>query len=121
MELLDLKEVAKVELAISGVELVGKMDMESIDHFQKTNAGKTFFGEWNKITKKTANNNMDIDVAMIMRLAGSLISYKKTGKPVGFAFFKQFDPMDLVTKLTPIIVDLIAQNAPAAKSEEEKN
>ena len=49
-----------------------------------------------------------------------MVSDKKTGRVLGYKFFKDFDEMGVIKALQPIIEKLISEEMPEAKNASEK-
>ena len=111
MEKIHLGKKRIVELEIHGRKCVAVLDNYAIDHFQVTN-GKGLL----KAIEGIQNHN----ISSIIALLGSVIRDKKTNKPVGVNYFKQFDTMDIIYTLMPVLTELIPDNLPQAGNEKEK-
>ena len=117
MEVIQLRKKSVVELEINGEEFIATLDNYSIDHFQKTNkiGLLKFYENLNK-----AQETGRVDLTQILQLLGSLIRYKKTNKPVGVNFLNQFETMEVINMLTPVLNKVMGANLPKATDEEEK-
>ena len=111
MEKIHLGKKRIVELEINGRKCVATLDNYAIDHFQVTN-GKGLL----KDIEGIQNHN----ISSIIALLGSVIRDKKTNKPVGVNYFKQFDTMDIIYTLMPVLTELIPDNLPQADNAKEK-
>nr|DAG47427.1 MAG TPA: hypothetical protein [Caudoviricetes sp.] len=111
MEKIHLGKKRIVELEINGRKCVAALDNYAIDHFQVTNKKGLL-----KALEDIQNHNM----TSILTLLGSVIRDKKTNKPVGEKYFRQFDTMDIINSLMPVITELIPDNLPQAANEKEK-
>lgn len=111
MEKIHLGKKRIVELEINGKECIAALDNYAIDHFQVTNR-RGFL----KAIEGVQNHN----ITSIIALLGSIIRDKKTNKPLGEKYFKQFDTMDIVSSLLPVITELIPDNLPQAGNKKEK-
>ncbi|MDB1931672.1 hypothetical protein PMY12_14845 [Clostridium tertium] len=111
MEIINLANRREVEVLLNGKECVVSLALKNIDHFQEVN--KTALTEG---LEKMKNG----DLKMILKLIYSMISDKKTGKVLGAKFFKDFDEMNIIQALSPVITELINKEMPEAKSESEK-
>ena len=60
------------------------------------------------------------DLNIILKLIYSMVSDKKSGRILGYKFFKNFDEMEIVQALQPIILELLNKDMPEAKNETEK-
>ena len=49
-----------------------------------------------------------------------MVSDKKTGRILGYKFFKDFDELGIIQALQPIIERLISEEMPEAKTSSEK-
>lgn len=111
MEIINLANRREVEVLLNGKECVVSLALKNIDHFQESN--KTALTEG---LEKMKNG----DLKMILKLIYSMVSDKKTGKVLGDKFFKDFDEMNIIQALSPVITELINKEMPGAKSETEK-
>lgn len=101
-----------IELTINNKECVAALDNLAIDHFQRTNKIGLL-----KALEELKNYN----ITSILKLLGSCIREKKDNKILGYGYFKQFDSLETVTALMPVIKELFPDNLPEPKDESEKN
>lgn len=106
-----LKKKKVVLVDINNKKCVAALDDLAIDNFQRTNK----MGFLNAMKKAEEG-----DVLVIKRLLASLIRDKKSGQPLGMAYFNQFDNVEVLTYLSPILEELFPDNLPKAKNEDEK-
>ena len=103
MEIINLSNRKEVEVNINGNECIVSLSLKNINHFQES----TKIG----LTK---------DLNIILKLIYSMVSDKKTGRVLGYKFFKKFDEMETIEALQPIIMELLNKDMPEAKNESEK-
>lgn len=111
METIHLSKKKIVELNLNGMECQAILDNRTIEHFQKTN--KTGFIKALEALEKD-------DITVISKLLGSLIREKATGRILGYKYFTQYDAMDILTYLSPILKEIFPQNMPEARDDNEK-
>lgn len=100
-----------VELDICGEPFIATIDMKTVIHY-KTKNKKPFLASMQGIG--------DLDEVEIIKLLGSVIRKDEKSDPVGYEFFKEFNPLAVVENLTPILVTVMGGNMPEAENEEEK-
>ena len=100
-----------LELDINGEEYIATVDIKTVSHYKQVNK-ESFL----QATQKVA----ELDEVVIMKLLGSIIRKSDKANPVGFNFFKDFNPMAVVEHFTPVLVEVLGVNMPEAKDEEEK-
>lgn len=100
-----------VELTINDMECVAVLDNYSIDHFQKNNK-KGLLSALEDMKKE--------NITVIIQLLGSMIREKKSGRIIGTGYLKQFDTFDIISNLTPVLIELFPDNLPEASSKSEK-
>lgn len=111
MEIINLANRKEVEVNINGRECIMSLALKNISHFQENN----------KIGLQSALEKMQQgDLEMILKLIYSIVSDKKTGRVLGAKFFKEFDELEIIEALTPIMEKLLDKEMPKAKSEAEK-
>ncbi|MDU5262524.1 MAG: hypothetical protein E6176_08860 [Clostridium celatum] len=111
MEIINLANRKEVEVNINGRECVMSLSLKNIQHFQDSN----------KIGLQSALEKMQQgDLEMILRLIYSMVSDKKTGRVLGAKFFKEFDELEVIEALSPVLTELLNKDMPQAKSESEK-
>ena len=111
MEIINLANRKEVEVNINGTECVISLALKNINHFQ----------ECSRMGLQKALDKMKKgDLNIILKLIYSMVSDKKTGKVLGYKFFKDFDEMEIIEALQPIIMELLNKDMPQAKSETEK-
>lgn len=111
MEIINLANRKEVEVNINGTECVISLAVKNINHFQESS----------KIGLQKALDKMKKgDLNIILKLIYSMVSDKKTGRVLGYKFFKDFDEMEIIQALQPIIMELLNKDMPQAKSETEK-
>lgn len=100
-----------MELEICGEQYIMTIDMRTVIHYKKTNK-TAFLGALQKIG--------DLDEMEIIKLLASMIRKDESSAPVGVDFFKDFNPIEVVAKFTPLIVTCMGENLPEAEVAEEK-
>ena len=111
MEIINLANRKEVEVNINGTECIVSLTLKNINHFQEN----TKIGMQKALEKLQKG-----DLKMILKLIYSMVSDKKTGRVLGYKFFKEFDEMDTIKALQPIIEELINKDMPQAKNNSEK-
>ncbi len=110
MEKIALSKKRIVELTINDKEYIATLDNYTILHFQMT----TKKGFLDAISDLQGG-----DITIVSQLLASLIRDKETGKIVGLDFINQFDFMEVLEHLSPVIGELVDNNLPEAKDESE--
>ena len=111
MEIINLASKKEVEVNINGTECVVSLTLKNIQHFQQSN----------KIgLQKALDKFKNGDLNLILKLIYSMVSDKKTGRILGYKFFKDFDELGIIQALQPIIERLISEEMPEAKTTSEK-
>ncbi|MBD7914211.1 hypothetical protein H9660_03540 [Clostridium sp. Sa3CUN1] len=111
MEIINLANRKEVEVNINGTECVISLAIKNINHFQESS----------KIGLQKALDKMKKgDLNIILKLIYSMVSEKKTGRILGYKFFKDFDEVEIIKELQPIIMELLNKDMPQAKNETEK-
>lgn len=111
MEIINLSNRKEVEVNINGNECIVSLSLKNINHFQES----TKIGLTKAIDKMKKG-----DLNIILKLIYSMVSDKKTGRVLGYKFFKKFDEMETIEALQPIIIELLNKDMPEAKNESEK-
>ena len=111
MEIINLSNRKEVEVNINGNECIVSLSLKNINHFQES----TKIGLTKAIDKMKKG-----DLNIILKLIYSMVSDKKTGRVLGYKFFKKFDEMETIESLQPIIMELLNKDMPEAKNESEK-
>lgn len=111
MEIINLSNRKEVEVNINGTECVVSLTLKNITHFQENNKMGL-----QKALDKLKNGDLNI----ILKLIYSMVSDKKTGRVLGYKFFKNFDEVEVIKALQPIIKRLINKEMPEAKNASEK-
>lgn len=111
MEIINLSTRKEVEVNINGTECVVSLTLKNITHFQQSNK----MGLQKALAKLQKG-----DLNIILKLIYSMVSDKKTGRVLGYKFFKDFDEMGVIKALQPIIEKLIREEMPEAKNASEK-
>ena len=111
MEIINLSNRKEVEVNINGNECIVSLSLKNINHFQES----TKIGLTKAIDKMKKG-----DLNIILKLIYSMVSDKKTGRVLGYKFFKKFDEMETIEALQPIIMELLNKDMPEAKNETEK-
>ena len=106
----NLNKVVK-EIDINGENYIATVDIKTISHYKKEN--KEGFLQ---ATQRMA----ELDELTILKLLGSIVRKSEVANPVGFNFFKQFNPLAVVETLSPVLIEVIGVNMPEAETEEEK-
>ena len=112
MEIINLSNRKEVEVNINGNECIVSLSLKNINHFQES----TKIGLTKAIDKMKKG-----DLNIILKLIYSMVSDKKTGRVLGYKFFKKFDEMETIEALQPIIMELLNKDMPEAKNESEKS
>lgn len=111
MEVINLGNRKQIEVNINGRECVISLALKNISHFQENT----------KMSLQKALEKMQQgDLEIILKLIHSMVSDKKTGKVLGHKFFKDFDELETIQSLEPIIAQLLNEDMPKAKNESEK-
>lgn len=100
-----------VELDICGEDYIATLDMKSIVHYKK-NTKKPFL--------KGIQEIKELDDVEIIKILGSIIRKNEKSQPVGFDFFKDFNPLAVVETFTPVLITVMGENMPEAENEDEK-
>lgn len=111
MEIINLSSRKEVEVNINGTECVISLTLKNITHFQESNK----IGLQKALAKLKKG---DLNIAL--KLIYSMVSDKKTGRVLGYKFFKDYDEMGVIKALQPIIEQLISEEMPEAKNVAEK-
>ena len=111
MEIINLSNRKEVEVNINGNECIVSLSLKNINHFEES----TRIGLTKAIDKMKKG-----DLNIILKLIYSMVSDKKTGRVLGYKFFKKFDEMETIEALQPIIMELLNKDMPEAKNESEK-
>lgn len=111
VEIINLSNRKEVEVNINGNECIVSLSLKNINHFQES----TKIGLTKAIDKMKKG-----DLNIILKLIYSMVSDKKTGRVLGYKFFKKFDEMETIEALQPIIMELLNKDMPEAKNESEK-
>lgn len=117
MEVINLKKKTIVEVNINGIECVCTLDNATIDHFQRSNK-EGLLKFYDKLQK--AEKTGGVEVTPVIKLLGSMLREKKTGRFLGENYLKQFDSMDVLTHLSPLLQKAFSTNLPEPKRENEK-
>ena len=110
MEVINLSKKVIVPIMLNGMECICVLDSTSIEHYQRNN--KIGFLRGLQAIEKN-------EISGIRKLVGSIVREKKTNRILGEKYFKEYDPMQIVTVFTPIIKQLMP-NLPTAKNDSEK-
>ena len=111
MEIINLSNRKQVEVNINGNECIVSLSLKNITHFQEN----TKMGLQKALAKLQKG-----DLKIMLKLIYSMVSDKKTGRVLGYKFFKDFDELEIVQALEPIISELINKDMPEAKNTSEK-
>lgn len=111
MEIINLSNRKEVEVNINGTECIVSLSLKNINHFQET----TKIGLQKALAKMQKG-----DLKIILKLIYSMVSDKKTGRVLGYKFFKDYDEMEIIKALSPIIEGLLNEDMPQAKNNSEK-
>lgn len=117
MEVINLKKKTIVEVDINGLECICTLDNTAIDHFQRTNK-EGLLKFYDKLQK--AEKTGSVEITPVIKLLGSMLREKKTGRILGENYLKQFDSMDVLTHLSPLLQKAFTTNLPEAKTKTEK-
>lgn len=111
MEIINLSNRKEVEVNINGNECIVSLSLKNINHFQESA----------RIGLPKALDKMKKgDLNIILKLIYSMVSDKKTGRVLGYKFFKDYDEMGIIEALQPIILELLNKDMPEAKNNTEK-
>lgn len=111
MEIINLSSRKEVEVNINGTECVVSLTLKNITHFQKSNKIGL-----QKALEKLKNG----DLNTVLKLIYSMVSEKKTGRVLGYKFFKNYDELGIIKALQPIVEKVISEEMPEAKNKSEK-
>lgn len=111
MEIINLSSRKEVEVNINGTECVVSLTLKNITHFQESNK----IGLQKALAKLKKG-----DLNIVLKLIYSMVSDKKTGRVLGYKFFKDYDEVGIIKALKPIIDQLISEEMPEAKNASEK-
>ena len=111
MNEIKLSKKTIIELTINDIECIATLDNLAIDHFQRSNKKGLL-----EAFEELKNYNM----TTIIQLLGSCIREKKTGKILGYNYFKDYDTLDIINSLMPVLEGLFPDNMPIASSKTEK-
>lgn len=111
MEIINLSNRKEVEVKINGIECIVSLTLKNITHFQEN----TKMG-----LQKAFKKLQEGDLKIVLKLIYSMVSDKKTGRVLGYKFFKDFDEIEVIKALQPIIEELINKDMPQAKNSSEK-
>lgn len=111
MEIINLANRKEVEICINGTECVMSLALKNINHFQNNN--KIGFPQ---ALEKAEQGDLEI----ILKLIYSTVSDAKTKKVLGAKFFKDFDELQIIGALSPVLTELLNKDMPEAKNETEK-
>lgn len=117
METIQLSKKKIVEININGVECIAVFDNLTIENFQKTNK-KGLLKVYEDMEK--AQKNGSIPITEVIQLLGSIIREKKSNKILGYQYFNQFDSMEVIKNLSPVINKVVPSNLPAPNGKKEK-
>lgn len=111
MEIINLANRKEVEVKINGRDCIMSLAMKNISHFQESN----------KMGLQEALEKMEQgDLEIILKLIYSMVSDAKTKKVLGSKFFKDFDELQIIEALSPVVTKLLNKDMPEAKDESEK-
>lgn len=111
MEIINLANRKEVEVKINGKDCIVSLALKNISHFQESN----------KMGLQQALEKMKKDdLEIVLKLIYSMVSDKKTGKVLGAKFFKDFDELQIIEALSPVLTELLNKDMPEAKNESEK-
>ena len=111
MQTIHLGKKKIIELNINGMDCVAVLDNYSIDHFQKNNK-RGLLSALDSLKQE--------DMTTIIQLLGSIIREKKTNKILGAKYLKQFDTLDIIAGLFPVITEIFPDNLPEPSKNSEK-
>ena len=97
-------------------ELMLSIDATSINHFQKANK-KGFLKLLEELQE--AQQRGEAPFYQMIQLLGSCTHYAN-GQPVGVKFFKDYDEMEIIQQLMPMLFELYGDNLPTANGDAEK-
>lgn len=100
-----------LEIDLNGTDYIATVDIKTIMHYKSENKESFLLA-----TQKVA----DLDEVTILKLLGSIIRKSEKSAPVGFKFFKDYNPIAIVESFTPVLVEVLGINMPEAKNESEK-
>ena len=111
LEIINLANRKEVEVNINGRECVMSLALKNINHFQNNN--KIGFPQ---ALEKAEQGDLEI----ILKLIYSTVSDAKTKEVLGAKFFKDFDELQIIGALSPVLTELLNKDMPEAKNETEK-
>ena len=111
MEIINLSSRKEAKVNINGTECVVSLTLKNITHFQKSNKIGL-----QKALEKLKNG----DLNTVLKLIYSMVSEKKTGRVLGYKFFKNYDELGIIKALQPIVEKVISEEMPEAKNKSEK-
>ena len=110
MEVINLSKKKVIPILINNVECVAVLDNTSIDHFQRANKVEFLQG------LEAMQTN---EIAGIKRLIGSVVREKKTNRILGAKYFNEFNDLEIIAYMTPILEQLLP-NLPQPNGKNEK-
>lgn len=108
---ISLSKKKVIEVKINDKECIICLDTLAIDNFQLVNK----MGLQKALEKMKAGSTN-----IIYKLICSMVRDKKTGYILGHKYFKDFDEFEILKFLQPSILELLNEDMPKAKSEDEK-
>ena len=111
MEIINLANRKEVEVNINGKDCIMSLAVKNISHFQNNNPCGL-----QKALEKMEQGDLEI----ILKLIYSMVSDAKTKKVLGYKFFKDFDELQIIDALSPVVKELLNKDMPEAKSDSEK-
>lgn len=100
-----------LEVDINGEDYIATVDIKTVSHYKAENK-ESFLQATQRVT--------ELDEVTIIKLLGSIIRKSDKATPVGFKFFKDFNPVAVVEAFTPVLVEVLGVNMPEATNEAEK-
>lgn len=110
MEVINLSKKKVIPILLNDVECVAVLDNTSIDHFQRANK----VGFLQGLEAMQTN-----EIAGIKKLIGSVVREKKTNRILGAKYFNQFNDLEIIAYMTPILEQLLP-NLPQPNGKTEK-
>ncbi|WP_282192175.1 hypothetical protein [Romboutsia ilealis] len=99
-----------IDLEINKKKYIASLDVRTIIDY-KNRTKKNFLMAIGELGENP-------DIVELIDLLGSIVKDSK-GKCVGREFFMDFNPIDVMTELLPVLLEVVDSNLPQAKNEQE--
>lgn len=110
MDVINIGKRKQEEFILNDREVVMSLAVKNIQDFQDKHGSLT------KALDEMKKENIEV----ILHLIYSMLSDKKTGKILGKKYVEQFDELELLNSLTPLVHQIVGTELPTAKTETEK-